>query len=86
MDSDGSSVTGTKGGRFRAMAKKKQVGNIKLVPRSVVNNIQEPRMMVPNQVCFPSLHGHITQIGVMIYLPHTSYHLLHLIVIHPIWD
>ena len=37
------------------MAKKRQVGNIKLVPRSVSNNTPEPRMTLSNQVCSPSL-------------------------------
>ena len=33
---------------------KKQRGNVKSVPRSVVNNTHEPRMTLPNQVHSPS--------------------------------
>ena len=50
MDSDGNSVAGTQGGSSSAMTKKKQVGNVKQVPRNVVNNTQELKMMLPNQV------------------------------------
>ena len=83
MDPDNARVAGTQGGSSSTMTKQKQVGNVKLVPRSAVNNTQEPRMTVPNQVCSPS--------------PTWSYHsnwsdnlspphiipLLHLIVINP---
>ena len=41
MDSDKASVTCTQGGFFTTTTKKKQVGNIKLVPRSVSSNTQE---------------------------------------------
>ena len=54
MDSGEASVACTQGGSSSTMAKMKQVGNIKPVPRSVVNNTQEPRMMVPNQGHSPS--------------------------------
>ena len=49
------SVAGTQGGPSSLTTKKKQVGNIKLVPRSVSNNTQELRTMLPSQVHSPSL-------------------------------
>ena len=55
MDSDEANVAGTQGGLPSTMTKKKQEGNVKPVPRSVSNNTQELRMMLPNQVCSPSL-------------------------------
>ena len=55
IDSDESSVAGTQGGSSSTMAKKKQVGNVKPVPRSVSNNTQEPRTMLLSQVHSPSL-------------------------------
>ena len=55
MDSDDTSVTGTQGGSSSTMTKKAQVGNVKPVPRSVVNNTQELRMTLPNQIHSPSL-------------------------------
>ena len=54
MDSDDASVTGSQLGFSSATTKMKQVGNVKLVPRSVGNNTQELRMMVPNKVYSPS--------------------------------
>ena len=76
MDSDEASVTGAQGG-------KKQVVHIKPLPRSVSNNTQELRRHCPTKLILHPLPGHITQIGVMIYLPHLSDHILHLIVINP---
>ena len=54
MDYDDTSVNGTQGGSSNVTTKKKQIGNVKLVPRSVVNNTQELRMMLPNQIHSPS--------------------------------
>ena len=54
MDSDKASVAGTQGGSSSATIKKKQVGNVKPVPRSLVNNTQELRMTLPNQLHSPS--------------------------------
>ena len=77
--------TGTERESSSTMTKKKHVGNIKPVPRSVVNNTQELRMMVPNKVCSPSpmwlYHSNWSDN----LFPHTSYHLLHLIAISPGW-
>ena len=55
IDSDKSSAQGAQGGSSSTIPKKMQVGNIKLVPRSVSNNTQEPRKMLPSQVHSPSL-------------------------------
>ena len=85
IDSDEASVAGTQGGLSSTMVKRKQVDNIKPVPRSVSNTTQELRMMLPYEAHSPSQAGHITQIGVMVYPCHTSYHLLHLMVINPSW-
>ena len=79
MDSDEASDDGAQGRSFRTPTKQKQVGNVKPVPRSEVNNTQE----FPTQFILHSLHEHIIQIGVMVHL-HTSYHLLYLIAISPI--
>ena len=54
MDSDYTSVTGAQGGSSSIITKKKQVDNVKPVPRSVVSNPQELRTMLPNQIHFPS--------------------------------
>ena len=83
MDSDEASVAGTQGGFSSTIRKKKQVGNIKPVPRSVSNNTQEPEndATQPSSFSIPQ-HGHITQIGVMINLPHMLYHIIHLMVIN----
>ena len=87
IDSDEASVAGTPGQSFSAMAKQKQVGNVKQVPRSVSNNTQELRMMLLNQVCSSflawSYHSNWSD---DLSPPHTSYHLLHLMVINPSWD
>ena len=40
MDSDKASVTGAQEESSSTKTKKKQVGNVKLIPRSVVNNTQ----------------------------------------------
>ena len=50
MDSDEASVNGAEGGSSSTMAKKKQVGNIEPVSRSVTNNTQGPRMTLCSQV------------------------------------
>ena len=55
MDSDEASVVGTQGGSFSTTTKKKQVGNVKPVPKSVVSNTQELRMTLPNHVFSPSV-------------------------------
>ena len=54
MDFDEASITGTQGGSSSATTKKKQVGNVKLVPRSVSNNAQELRTTLCNQAHSPS--------------------------------
>ena len=54
MDSDNTTVAGAQGGSSSAMKKKRQVGNVKLLPRSVVYNTQELRMTLPNQISHPS--------------------------------
>ena len=85
MDSNDTSVAGAQGESSSIMTKKKQVGNIKLVPRSVVNNTQELRMTLPNQICSPSPMWSHHLNWMMIYLPHKSYHLFNLIVFNPSW-
>ena len=82
MDSDEASVTGAQGGSSSA-TRKRQVVHIKPLPRSVSNNTQELRWHCPTKLILHPLPGHITQIGVTIYLPHLSDHILHLIVINP---
>ena len=42
MDSYDASVASNQGGSFSATQKMKVVGNVKVVPRSVVSNTQEP--------------------------------------------
>ena len=85
MDSDEASVAGTPGGSSSTTAKKKQVGNIKLVPRSVSNDTQEPRMMLPNQVHSPSSVWSYHSNWSDDLSPHLSYHLLYLMVTNPSW-
>ena len=71
IDSNEVSVAGAQGGSSSKVAKKNQAGNIKPVPRNVSNCIQELRTMLSSQV------------GVMIYLSHMSYHFLNIMVINP---
>ena len=52
-DSAGASAAGIQGGSSSAMVKKRQVGNVKLVPRSTSNKPQEQRMTLPSQVYSP---------------------------------
>ena len=51
--SEEANVTGTQGQPSRTTTKK-QVGNVKPIPRSVSNNTQELRISLPNQVHSPS--------------------------------
>ena len=55
MDSADASVAGAQGRSSSIMTKKKQVGNAKLVSRSVFNNTQKPRRMLANQFHSQSL-------------------------------
>ena len=86
MDSDEVSVAGTQGGSSSTTTTKKQVGNVKLVPRSVSNNTQELRTMLPNQVCSPSLALSYHSNWSDDLPPHTSYHLLHLMITRSGWS